>query len=65
MLTLEYRITIVKNYITFLHPDFTIIEFNFPILMMRCIWLKIIDGTDMMNFSGLELKFRAKMTIIK
>jgi hypothetical protein len=55
----------VKNYLTFPHPDFTIIEFNFPILMMRCIWLKIIDGTDMMNFSGLELKFRAKMTIIK
>jgi hypothetical protein len=45
MLTLKEGINIMKNYLIFHNPDFTILEFNFPMLIMRLIGLEDLFWT--------------------
>ena len=66
MLTLKEGSNIMKNYLIFPNPDFTILEFNFPMLIMRLVSLKIYFGQCVGKDSIIfYLKFRSKFPIIK
>jgi hypothetical protein len=56
---------IMKNCLNFPNLDFTIFEFNFPILIMRGIRLRIRVGTEMLDPIVFFLNFWTKMSIIK